>query len=68
MAIINEILGEYGRRVADLGWGRISEVSVKEMIKLSLEDEISEIKCNEKHGNVNERHKRYLRMGRDDII
>ena len=54
--------------MADLGWGRISEVSVKEMIKLSLEDEISEIKCNEKHGNVNERHKRYLRMGRDDII
>lgn len=37
---MNEMLVEYRKRMAGLSWGRISEVSIKEIMKLSLEGEI----------------------------
>ena len=40
---MNEMLWEYRKRMANLGWGSISELSVKEMIKLTLEGEVEGI-------------------------
>lgn len=56
---MNAMLWEYRKRMANLGWGMISEISVKEVIKLSLEGEVEGIiqtQHDEKRGNVKERY------------